>query len=192
MFSCCSFKVGKFVSVICLYYLGFISNLKQNKIKEFCPKQEFAHNFIFDLINNKENSKFLKEFGIETSSDFYRQSTSNKDFPLYVNTGTIWPNPVDVIKFIYSVNGVVVLAHPFKYKNKIAVDKLLSSAKENGIDGIEVYHPEHSLEEIDKLLKFAKENKMLITGGSNFNGKEHYDTMGIKNIDQDESEIWLE
>lgn len=165
------------------------TTLKQNKIKEFCPKQEFAHNFIFDLINNKENSKFLKEFGIETSSDFYRQSTTNKKFPLYVNTGVIWPEPNKVIKFIHSVGGIVVLAHPYKYQNKIDVDQLLDFAKNNGIDGIECYHPDNKPEEVKKLLKFAKNNKMIITGGSNFNGKKPYSKMGIENIDEKEELI---
>ncbi|MBR1925945.1 MAG: hypothetical protein IJ837_03765 [Clostridia bacterium] len=164
------------------------TKLAQNKIKAFDAKNEFAHNYVYELINNNSNKDFLSQYEIKNSSDFYRQSTSNMDFPLYVNTGVIWPEPKEVINFIHSVGGIVVLAHPYKYKNKIDAQNLLLFAKENNIDGIEVYHPSHSLEEIDKLLKFAKENKMIITGGSNFNGKE-YNTMGIKNIDKNEKEI---
>lgn len=166
------------------------TNLKQNEDKNFDANKDFAHNFVFDLINNPQNSEFFEKYQIKTSSDFYRQSTSNQSFPLYVNTGAIWPEPSEVINFVHSVNGIVVLAHPFKYKNKINVNDLLTFAKENKIDGIEAYHPEHSKEEIKMLVDFAKENNMLVFGGSNFNGKEQYSSMGIANIDEDEKEIW--
>ncbi len=166
------------------------TNLTQNKVISFDPKQEFAHNYVYNLINNKNNAKFFAEYEIKTSSDFYRQSTTNQKFPLYINTGAIWPEPSKVIKFIHSVGGIIVLAHPFKYKNKIKVTDLLNFAKENKIDGIECYHPDHTKEEIQQLLKFAKNNKMLVTGGSNFNGTENYNTMGIKNIDAKQKEIF--
>ncbi len=39
------------------------------------------------------------------------------------------------------------------------------------------------------LVDFAKENNMLVFGGSNFNGKEQYNSRGIANIDEDEKEI---
>ena len=57
---------------------------------------------------------------------------------------------------------------------------------ECGIDGIEVYHPSHSIEDIKFLLKFSKEHNLIVTGGSNFNGKPENNEMGIKNIDKAE------
>ncbi len=156
--------------------------------KEFYPDKEFAHNYIYECLNNSKNDAFFKSYGINNSSDFYRQSTANKEFPLYVNTGLVWPTPEEVIKAIHSFGGIIVLAHPFKYKDKLDVTKLLNFAKDNGVDGIEVYHPTHTQENINMLLSFANENNMLITGGSNFNGRDYVE-MGIKNIDKDEDNI---
>ena len=38
------------------------------------------------------------------------------------------------------------------------------------IDGIECYHSIFTLEENEKILKFAKEHKLLISGGSDYHG----------------------
>lgn len=58
------------------------------------------------------------------------------------------------------------MAHPAIYKNEELIEELIPY----GLDGIEIYHPKHSLENINLLEKIAKKNNLLITGGTDFHG----------------------
>ncbi len=78
----------------------------------------------------------------------------------------------DAIKLIHQAKGIAVLAHPFTL-NKLARDKLtcyIGSLSELGLDGIEVYYPEHSKEQMELYLDIAEKYKLVVTGGSDFHG----------------------
>ena len=94
-----------------------------------------------------------------------------------------------VVNYIHSIGGFVVLAQPCKANNKANLNTLLDIALKNGVDGIEVYHPSHSKADIKYLLNFCKEHDLVVTGGSNFNGKPENSNVGIVNIDKGEKEI---
>ena len=49
-------------------------------------------------------------------------------------------------------------------------EELLEELAENGLDGVEVWHPGHSPEETERLRAFAGEKGLLATGGSDFHG----------------------
>lgn len=85
-----------------------------------------------------------------------------------------------VLEYIQEAGGIAVLAHPNRYKNKQLLDELVSL----GLDGVEAYLPEISDDYRDKLLKYAKKNKLLVTGGSNFKGfyNKHIITLGEHEI----------
>lgn len=77
-----------------------------------------------------------------------------------------YPDVKDVIDEIHNAGGIAVLAHPSLYDNFDEIDKYI----EMGLDGIEVWHPEASDEDIEKLNTICKKNKILMTGGSDFHG----------------------
>ena len=172
-----------------------IEKAKQHKIKIDCKqkfngKVDFAHKYVYEcMLKYKENKKFFEKHNIQNLSDFYRLSTKQKAFPLYVNMSKVFPSVKKVVNFIHSVGGFVVLAQPCKSGNNSNLDFILKKVLECGIDGIEVYHPSHSIEDIKFLLKFSKQHNLIVTGGSNFNGKPENNEMGIKNIDKAEKEI---
>jgi len=135
-------------------------------------RKEFAHiNVYRNLKQYKQNDKL---FGVElsTGSDFYRYSTTDKNFPLYLDMSFIWAGLKEVIKTIHNFGGVAVLAHPFNYTKDTDVDNLLEICKKHGIDGIEAYHPKHTDADIKFLLEYAKKNKLLVTGGSDLHAKD--------------------
>ena len=101
----------------------------------------------------------------------------------------VFPTVKKVVDFIHSTGGFTVLAQPCKSKNKDNIKFLLEISKKYGVDGIEVYHPTHSKEDIKFLLDYCHKNNLIITGGSNFNGKPENMDVGIANIDKDENEI---
>ncbi|HEY9166226.1 MAG TPA: PHP domain-containing protein [Candidatus Kryptonia bacterium] len=80
--------------------------------------------------------------------------------------------PERAIALISEAGGLAVLAHPSHYVSKDFLIRLLKL----GMEGVEVIHPSHSDEERAFYSKFADENSILKTGGSDFHG-------GLKNDD---------
>ena len=76
--------------------------------------------------------------------------------------------PSQAIELIHNAHGVAVVAHPGLYAGN--VDRLLADMLQHGLDGIEVYYPLHSMEQMARFNAFAQSNHLLITGGSDFHG----------------------
>jgi predicted metal-dependent phosphoesterase TrpH len=76
-----------------------------------------------------------------------------------------------VIRLIKSAGGVAVIAHPLASQRgrTIKID-LMEQLVEAGLDGIEIYHRDHSDDEKVQLLQIAKENDLIVTGSSDYHG----------------------
>lgn len=147
---------------------------------KYNPKTDYAHHYIYDSMKGiRANQQLFIKYGIENVHDFYRHSTTNKDFPLYVDTSIFSPPIKTILKEVHNAGGVAILAHPYNYKN-VDGDTLLRLAIDNGIDGIEVYHPSaYEKGKIDYLLNLANKHSLIITGGSDYHGTEHRGQIGI-------------
>ncbi|NLL62993.1 MAG: PHP domain-containing protein [Ruminococcaceae bacterium] len=77
-----------------------------------------------------------------------------------------FPGPIEIIKAIHEAGGIAVLAHPGFYDNFDILPNLIK----NGLDGVEVWHPMNSEEQIEELKAIAKKHELLMTGGSDFHG----------------------
>ena len=94
-------------------------------------------------------------------------------FKLYLNRGQIAyvekssPNIENTIELIHRLGGIAVLAHPGLVKNKTLVKKCIN----NNIDGIEVIHSKHNSKDVKYFLNIARENNLIITGGSDCHGR---------------------
>lgn len=80
------------------------------------------------------------------------------------------------IKLIQAAGGVPVLAHPClirtRGQEKIkTLAPLLKLLIDMGLEGIEVYYPRHSAQDVADLADTAGRLGLLITGGSDFHGK---------------------
>ena len=92
---------------------------------------------------------------------FEPESESNIiETPAYEDT-------LKVLGAIRDAGGISVLAHPATYKD---ADALLEELTANGLNGIEVWHPSADKTFADKFYAFAKKNKLLMIGGSDFRG----------------------
>ncbi|MCS7179395.1 MAG: PHP domain-containing protein [Anaerolineae bacterium] len=76
--------------------------------------------------------------------------------------------PVEAIGLIRQAGGVAVLAHP----TASGVAEHIPTLASLGLQGIEVFYPEHSFENIKALLRLARQYRLLVTGGSDFHGFE--------------------
>lgn len=74
--------------------------------------------------------------------------------------------PETAFEWIKEAGGVSVLAHPGIYHNDELVKQLLQA----GVDGVEVKHSDHSLEQIQKYDQWADQFQLLKTAGSDFHG----------------------
>ncbi|NWG01727.1 MAG: PHP domain-containing protein [Syntrophaceae bacterium] len=95
-----------------------------------------------------------------------------KGAPAYVDKFRFTPK--EALHFINEAKGIAVLAHP----NTLGIDqyseleKLVLRLVGEGLRGIEVYYPEHSLSEVAQYETLAKRNGLLITGGTDYHGIE--------------------
>jgi predicted metal-dependent phosphoesterase TrpH len=90
--------------------------------------------------------------------------------------------PEEAIKLISSSGGLSFLAHPGKYTSDEAINQLIS----DGLDGIEVIHPSHSLSDSAHFRGVVGEYFLLESGGSDFHGgkKNDEDVLGSYYIDE--------
>ena len=73
---------------------------------------------------------------------------------------------LEAIELIRDAGGVAVLAHPYILDN----DELITEFAGYGLQGLEVYYPEHSQSQVNFYLDLAKNLGLLVTGGSDFHG----------------------
>jgi hypothetical protein len=65
----------------------------------------------------------------------------------------------------------VILAHPYSLNLKTPqLASELSRLKDLGLDGLEVYYPEHTPEQTSLFFRLAREQNLLVSGGSDFHG----------------------
>jgi len=76
--------------------------------------------------------------------------------------------PVAMVSKIRSLGGVPVLAHP----GISCEDSLIKTLLEAGLQGLEVYHPEHTRAASKHYLGLCRQYKLLPTGGSDFHGEK--------------------
>jgi predicted metal-dependent phosphoesterase TrpH len=85
----------------------------------------------------------------------------------YVNPPRI--HPAEALEWIKAAGGTAVLAHPGLYGDDELVRELIG----RGLDGLEVYHSDHSAAEEAKYLQLAESAGLLVTAGSDFHGQRH-------------------
>lgn len=75
-------------------------------------------------------------------------------------------NPFELINKLKEYGGIPVLAHP----GVSGGIKLIKKLKKAGLRGLEVYHPDHTSEQVKTYIKIAQEEGLLVTGGSDCHG----------------------
>lgn len=80
--------------------------------------------------------------------------------------------PVDeAIRMIHRSGGLAVLAHPpYVTRDRQRLTKLVAELTTLGLDGLEAYNNGAGLEETDWLIKLARRQGLIVTGGSDFHG----------------------
>uniref|UniRef100_A0A7V4N2X6 PHP domain-containing protein n=1 Tax=Thermodesulfobacterium geofontis TaxID=1295609 RepID=A0A7V4N2X6_9BACT len=129
-------------------------------------------------------ANLLVKKGIVKSFEEAFQKYLKKGAPAYVPKALLLPE--EAIKLILEAKGVPVLAHPVTLKlNLLELKNYIKKLKDFGLMGIEVFYPEHTTDFTKFLMEFAKELGLLLTGGSDFHGKNKPDIKlgkGLNNL----------
>ncbi len=140
--------------------------------------------FYNELIKHEENKKLLKytdENGEEKEADtlklFINKHLYNKESPLFVDMSSTRPTFKNTIDAIHRAGGQAFLAHAGRYKDKMPVEQYIDDMIQQGLDGLEVYYPDHTDEFRQFLLGKVKEHGIKASGGSD---DHHAEKEGIQ------------
>ncbi|CAB1066128.1 FIG00031715: Predicted metal-dependent phosphoesterases (PHP family) [Olavius sp. associated proteobacterium Delta 1] len=115
----------------------------------------------------------LVKRGIVGSIDQAFDRYLGTDGPAYVDKFRIECHKA--IELILAAGGIPVLAHPglLKCKTSDQYVELIAGLKELGIQGVEVFYPEHTPEQTRLFAELAQRHNLLLTGGTDFHGSIH-------------------
>jgi predicted metal-dependent phosphoesterase TrpH len=75
--------------------------------------------------------------------------------------------PEDAITLIHRAGGIAALAHPGKLGDPIRILRRLQGA---GLDALEAYHSDHTPAVTERLLRWANQFNLAVTGGTDSHG----------------------
>jgi len=151
----------------------------------------------YDIKKYEENKKFFDDEEWDNIDIFWRKCSNNKDFILYWDFGKRIPKSKEVSDLIRSSGGKVFIAHIFKYQIDNHIEFLDSLAKNNIIDGVEVYYSAFTDEQITYLEDYCEKHKLYKSAGSDFHGmkkKERKIGIGYGNMNVQENVVadWID
>ena len=144
------------------------NNISLTNIDSYNSQKEYAHHAIYRMLDKG----FINKYNILTTDDFYRLSTIDTNFPLYIDMHIVWPDIKELSNIIHKNNGKIFLAHPYRYNKNVY--EVLNETKDY-IDGIEVINNPVNFEEVDYLYKYAKDHNLLVSLGSDYHDDNNYD-----------------
>lgn len=101
----------------------------------------------------------------------------HNDSPFYVSHYS--PTPIEAIAKIKAAGGVAVMAHPMSsLRSRVVAPDTFAEYVAAGLDGIEVFHRDHSATNRDLLLGIASELDLVVTGSSDYHGNGKLNQLG--------------
>lgn len=143
----------------------------------FAGANRFAENP--NLISRAHFARYLVEIGLCKDVRSVFESYLVPGRPGYVDHR--WAELVDAVSWINGAGGVAVVAHPARYKiSNGALRRFLGDFRDCGGRAIEVVSGSHSLDDVGKFNRLAREFGFLASRGSDFHGpQESYVDLGM-------------
>lgn len=137
--------------------------LSFEEVQKKASKGFLSRNLIAEIFLDKGYIKSIPE---AFTADFIGNTSESyvRGFPV---------SPAIVINTIHFAGGVAILAHPGNTPGRAGGVGMqeLTMLKNAGLDGLEVFQPKHTLEDIKRYINQANILNLAITGGSDFHGK---------------------
>lgn len=180
---------NRLVNILKEYNLKYDNEVIENAIKD----KFYLITIYNELIKYPVNKDILNENVFNSYSDFIRKGIYNKNSKLFLNHAEFKPKIEEIINIIHLSGGICFLAHPFQYKFDDTEDFLNKIYSETSLDGIECFYTTFTNEQTEYIKEFAKERNLLISGGSDYHGKNKQNYhLGIGNGNLNISEEILE
>lgn len=109
-------------------------------------------------------ARALMEAGVVRSLEEAFDKYIGRQRPAYVERMRV--TPADAVRTIARTGGIPVLAHP----GWGARDDLIPELIDAGLEGIEVYYPDHTPQVTLHYIRLAERYNLLMTGGTDFHG----------------------
>ena len=133
-------------------------------------------------------ARALIERGFVTSTDEAFDRYLGTDKPAYVPRADV--SVGEAIRVIREAGGIAALAHPGLHNRDEAIPDLVRE----GLEAIEVYHPQHAFGRAARYRRLAARLNLLVTGGSDFHGAakgDHAATLGVPSLPESEFDrLW--
>lgn len=113
-------------------------------------------------------ARALVEVGAASSVVEVFERWLGNDGPAYVEHKS--RDACEAMGVIHAAGGISSLAHCGNYRNGVRRARELL---DQGMDAVEVYHPDHDEHTRKRLLDIVEYRKKLVTGGSDFHGFDH-------------------
>ena len=162
------------------------------------PENDWASVTVYqDIKKHEKNKERLPEDFWNEFTTFTKKYCADKEGPFYIDKKDDYPSLTDAIKAVKDANGTVIVAHVFIYKWANDKEEFIKDLHENyDIDGFECYHSSFSEDQIDYIVKYCKNNNLLMSGGSDFHGDNKTGIhlavgKGNLNIDENIIESWV-
>lgn len=121
------------------------------------------------VITRANIARFLYEHGMIPTIQTAFEKYIGDNCKCFVNRFKI--TPMDAVRLIKQAGGIAILAHPLLYHMSTPVlQKMVDEMKDAGLDGIEAVYCTYSTGEEREMKEFARNNHLLISGGSDFHG----------------------
>jgi len=122
-----------------------------------------------DLVGRPHFAAALIEKGHFKHKNKVFQQLLGKNRAAYVDRRRL--KPTECLEVIHAAGGVSVIAHPGQMRltrNKLR--RLVKKLKEQGLGGLEVWHPSHPEHQVNAFERICEEFDLIATGGTDFHG----------------------
>lgn len=121
----------------------------------------------------------LKHGYVKTKNEAFDKYIGN-DRPAHVHKPELLVP--EVLKIIHAAGGFAVVAHP----GKLAQPDFLEDLIGMGIDGMEVWHPDHNSRQVSDFIDTALKNGLYMTAGSDYHGEQdnhnYFDVVPVSDV----------
>ena len=126
------------------------------------------------VITRANIARFLYEHGqIKSVREAYHRYIGDH-CKCYV--GRLKVASTDAVRLIKEAGGTAILAHPLLYGlSNTNLQKMIDELKPAGLDGLEAIYSTYTTGEEQQMKRLARENGLLISGGSDFHGSNKPD-----------------
>lgn len=121
------------------------------------------------VVTRAHFSRYLVKAGYAGNMNEAFAKYLNPDTPYYVPRAYVTKKRG--IELIRMAGGIPVLAHPLNYKLEIKeLENLVAELKSYGLAGIEALYSSHCEADESYVRRLAKQNRLLLSGGSDYHG----------------------